>query len=236
MRVVHLKRLVREHGLRGYSRLNKAELIVFIQNNSQTRTRPPRPTRPPPPPPQAIAMQVQLVRFRPDRPRQPELLRKLNSQPVRPAPEFKPYQLKPKKGTNVEPPVVESPEERPTDPKKLKRMKKKLDELNRKIRHSRKKHDGLIHKQNSLRKAIEELKRGNRQAPIESRQGFIEHEQAFRRAYRSYRVNDRPGMDVDTFFSHIRGELISLITREVTDLNSARVQMTTWIRFMQDDD
>ena len=30
-------------------------------------------------------------------------------------------------------------------------MKKKLDELNRKIRHSRKKHAGMIHKQNSLR-------------------------------------------------------------------------------------
>ena len=43
-------------------------------------------------------------------------------------------------------------------------------------------------------------------------------------------------MDVHTFFSHIRGELISLINRELTDLNSARVQMTTWIRFIQDFD
>ena len=42
----------------------------------------------------------------------------------------------------------------PSDPKKLKRMKKKLDELNRKIRHSRKKQDGMIHKRNALRKAI----------------------------------------------------------------------------------
>ena len=41
-------------------------------------------------------------------------------------------------------------------------------------------------------------------------------------------------MDVDTFFSHIRGDLISLINRELTDLNSARVQMTTWIRFIQE--
>ena len=43
-------------------------------------------------------------------------------------------------------------------------------------------------------------------------------------------------MDVETFFSRIRGELISLITRELTDLNSARVQTTTWIRFIKDDD
>ena len=47
-------------------------------------------------------------------------------------------------------------------------------------------------------------------------------------------------MDVETFFSHIRGELISLIIRELTDLNSARVQTTAWIRFTkaqaEDDD
>ena len=43
-------------------------------------------------------------------------------------------------------------------------------------------------------------------------------------------------MDVDTFFSRIRGELISLINREVTHLNSARVQTTTWIRFIQEFD
>ena len=115
-------------------------------------------------------------------------------------------------------------------------MKKKLGELNRKIRHSKKKNDGLIHERNSLRRAIEELKWGTRQAPIESRQGFIECDQAFGGAYRSYRVDGRSRMDVDTFFSHIRGELIDLIRRELTDLNSARVQTTTWIRFIQEFD
>ena len=38
-------------------------------------------------------------------------------------------------------------------------------------------------------------------------------------------------MDVDTFFDQIRKNLINLIFRELTDLNSARVQMNTWIRF-----
>ena len=64
----------------------------------------------------------------------------------------------------------------------------------------------------------------------------MELEQAFRRAYRSYRGNGRPRMNVDTFFSCIKGELISLITRELIDLNSARVQTTIWIRFTKDDD
>ena len=116
-------------------------------------------------------------------------------------------------------------------------MKKKLNELNRKIRHARKKHDSLIQKRNLLRKAIEELKRGTKPEPMPKPEWtFRERKRAFERAYRSYRVNGRPRMDVDTFFSRIRGELISLITRELTDLNSARVQTTAWIRFTQNDD
>ena len=111
-----------------------------------------------------------MVRFRPDRPRQPELLRPLE-QPVRPT-TFKPYQLKTKRGE--EPHMEQEPT--PTyNPKKLKRIKEKLHELNRKIRHSKKKHDGLIHKQNLIKKAIEELKRGNAKQPtIEPAQVFIE--------------------------------------------------------------
>ena len=71
MRVTELKALARERGLRGYSRLRKAELIALLRPAPRTRKpRPlgPTPWRPPPPPPQA---QVQSVRFRPDRPRQP---------------------------------------------------------------------------------------------------------------------------------------------------------------------
>ena len=39
----------------------------------------------------------------------------------------------------------------------------------------------------------------------------IDLEQAFRGAYRSYRVNGRPKIDVDTFFNRIRKGLIELI-------------------------
>ena len=38
-------------------------------------------------------------------------------------------------------------------------------------------------------------------------------------------------MDVDTFFDWIRQNLINLISRELTDLNLARVQTTTSVSF-----
>ena len=45
-----------------------------------------------------------------------------------------------------------------------------------------------------------------------------EREQAFKGAYRSYRVHRRSRMDVETFFHRIRGDLINLTRRELTDL------------------
>ena len=54
----------------------------------------------------------------------------------------------------------------------------------------------------------------------------IELEQAFGGAYRCYRVNGKPKMDVDTFFNRIRKELIELIKRELKTRTSARIQTT----------
>ena len=95
----------------------------------------------------------------------------------------------------LEPPIAEPPMELPPDPKKLRRMKKKLDELNRQIRHSKKKNNRLIHKQNLLRKAIEDLhlwggpqglKPGTKPEPVtEPDWTFMEREKAFNGAYRS---------------------------------------------------
>ena len=59
-----------------------------------------------------------------------------------------------------------------------------------------------------------------------------ELEQAFDWAYRSYRINRRSRINVDTFFDQIRQNLIDLMNSEIQDLGSIRVQMTTWIRFM----
>ena len=64
----------------------------------------------------------------------------------------------------------------------------------------------------------------------------IELEQAFGGAHRSYRINGKPKMDVDTFFNRIRKELIEFIKRELKTRTSARIQMTAWIRFVRDDE
>ena len=109
-------------------------------------------------------------------------------------------------------------------------MKKKVDELNRKIRHSGKKHDGLIHKQNSLRKVIECLKHDTKPEPVPEPEWTFK-EKAFGGHYRSYTVNGRPKMDIETFFSQMRGKLIELIERELKTRNSVKIQMTTWVRF-----
>ena len=43
MRMPELKAIAREHRLRGYSRLRKAELIAFLQDNERQAQRPPLP-------------------------------------------------------------------------------------------------------------------------------------------------------------------------------------------------
>ena len=53
MKVVDLKALAKERGLRGYSKLKQAELITSLQPTPAPRHRPRNPTRPPPPPPQS---------------------------------------------------------------------------------------------------------------------------------------------------------------------------------------
>ena len=139
-----------------------------------------------------------------------------------------PYQQE----TFIEPPV----EQPPSNSKQIKCMKKKLGKLNKKIRHSKRKHNNLISKRNSIRKEIEELKGPcEPKGPREHEESFDakELEQAFGRAYRRYRFNGRSRMDVDTFFDRIRRNLIDLMNRVLTDLGSARVQMTAWIRLIQ---
>ena len=65
---------------------------------------------------------------------------------------------------------------------------------------------------------------------------FKELEQVFGRAYRCYRVKGEPKMGYDTFFIRVREGLIELISRELNNRNSPKIQTSIWIRFTKDDD
>ena len=212
-RVVYLKVLAKERGLRGYSKLKKAELITFLQNNLQptpaSRTRPPRPTKPPPPLPQS-------VRFRTDRPRQrssqeidifeQQETSKSQSQVTRKLNDWYDW-------------LVDHV------PKTIK------DNASRAFKTFTDKIMGLYNRvtgNQTQQNKIEELKIPHKCF------NPIELEQAFSGAYRSHRVNGRPRMDVDTFFERIRQNLVDLINKELVQLSSARVQTTAWIRYVQE--
>ena len=64
----------------------------------------------------------------------------------------------------------------------------------------------------------------------------LELEQAFNWAYKSYRIGGPPKIDTDKFFSRIRKELSGLIKREPKTRTSAKIQTTTWIRFVRHDE
>ena len=53
---------------------------------------------------------------------------------------------------------------------------------------------------------------------------------------RSHRTDGIKGVDPDDYFKLIKNELIELINKELKDLTSARVQTTTWIKFIQEDE
>ena len=236
MRVMELKALARDRGLRNYSRMRKAELVVLLQNNPPpSRSGGPRATaqtpctRPPPPPPQMSPSGAS--------PRSAT---------------WKPIDgRRPRKPTQQEMDILEQWEMSKSRPQVKSKLNKWYNWL---INHVPKPiKDGA----SRAFKAFEDKIMGlyNRvtgsatnQAPEKPRSAEtqwsgepelfkpIELEQAFRGSYRSYSIYGRPKIDVDTFFSRIRKGLIELIKRELKTRTSAQIQTTAWIGFVKDDE
>ena len=205
MRVSEVKALVREHGLRGYTGLRKAEIIELIRNNQQGlaswapdipprngTTRPPRPMWP---------NQTQSVRFRPDRPRQPR--------------QSGPQEMD----------IFEQQEMSKSQPQVKSKLNDCYDWL---VNHVPKNiGDGTSRAFKTFKDEIMGLYNrvtgsttpsASNQTQLKGSRSYetkpfnpIELELAFNGAYRSYRVNGRPKIDVDTFFNRIRKGLNELI-------------------------
>ena len=210
MRMPELKSLARERRLRNYSRMRKAELVALLQNNPPPAplTRPRRPTRPPPPPP--------------------------------PTQTWEPIDdRKQRKPSSQEMDIFEQQEMSKSRPQVKTKLNKWYDWL---INHVPKPiKDGASKAFKTFKDKVMGLynrvtgSTGN-EMRTKGLKPFkpIELEQASRGAYRSYRINGRPKIDVDTFFNRIGKRLIELIERELTTRTSARIQTTAWIRFVKD--
>ena len=208
MRMPELKSLARDRGLRNYSGMRKAELVALLQNNPlPSRSRDPRAPAPTPP--------TQTWEPIDDRgPRAPtkqemDIFEQLETSKSR-------LQVKSKLNkwydwliNHVPKPIKDGAS------KAFKTFKDKVMGLYNRVTGSA----------------------GN-ETRIKGPEPFkpIELEQAFGGAYRSYRVNGRLKIDVDTFFNSIRKGLIELIKRELKTRTSARTQTTAWIRFVRDDE
>ena len=115
----------------------------------------------------------------------------------------------------------------PTPPP-TKRIERKISEPNRKIRRAKKNKvkEALIAKREDLRSKLADGKWNPEARVLEG---------AFSRAYRRYRIDERPRMDYDTFFNRIKSQLIVTLKKESKG-RSVKVQTTTWIRFKQDEE
>ena len=210
MRMPELKSLARGRRLRNYSRMRKAELVALLQNNPSPapRTRQPRPTRPPPPPPPTQTWEpIDDWRPRKPSPQEMDIFEQQEMSKSRPQVKGKLNEWYDWLINHVPKPIKDGAS------KAFKTFKDKVMGLNNRVTGSA----------------------GNETIIKESKPfKLIELEEAFGGAYRSYRVNGRPKIDVDMFFNRIRKELIGLIKRELKTQTSVRIQTTAWIRFVRE--
>ena len=206
MRMPELKSLARDRGLRGYSRMRKAELVALLQNG--------------PPPGQSRA----------------------STSPTPPTQTWEPIDdRRPRKPSPQEMDIFEQQEMSTSRPQVKAKLNKWYDWL---INHVPKPikdgaskafktfKDKVMGLYNRVTGSTGNEMRIKEPAPFKP----IELEQAFGGAYRSYRINRKPKLDVDTFSNRIRKKLIELIKRELKARTSARIQTTAWIRFVRDDE
>ena len=113
--------------------------------------------------------------------------------------------------------------------KENKRIKKKTEDLDRKIRRVKGGNKSKNKAKNRFISKREALKLQLNDATPKLIEG------AFGGNYSKYRIEGIEGMDVPTFFSKIRSSIGSVLRQE-TSKRSIRAQTTTWLRFTKEDE
>ena len=199
MRMLKFKALARDRGLRNYSRMRKAELVALLQNSGTPegpRAPAPRIRPPPPPPPTQTWEPINDRRPRKPSPKEMDRFEQQETSKSRPQVKGKLNKWYDWLINHVSKPIKDGAS------KAFKTFKDKVMGLYNRVTGS-----------TSNETRIKEPK------PFKP----IELEQTFGGAYRSYRINRRPKIDVDTFFNRIGKRLIELIERELKTRTSARI-------------
>ena len=255
LRMPELKALARGRKLRDYSRLRKAELIAFLQDEDRQQEEPTQQPELEVPQPLAVALTKRQLKRR--RNKNSKLNKKfknlskeidsLKSQieelenKITKAARSTNAGFKRKKIRSMKRDVVKAIE-------KLKESEKSFESIESRIipknnnskRSSSKRIENKIAELNKkIRRAKNKL---NKERLIAKRNSLKieliwwpkELEGAFGGAYRRYRIDGIERMDVDTYFARTRKFLIDLLDKE-TMSRAVRSQATTWIRFVRDE-
>ena len=186
-RMPELKSLTRDRRLRNYSRMRKAELVALLWNNGIPEgPRAPTPHTRPPPPPTPTQTWEPIDDRKPRKPSPPEMdiFEQQEMSKSRPQVKGKLNKWYDWLINHVPKPIKDGAS------KAFKTFKDKVMGLYNRV-------TGSTGNETRIKEP----------APFKP----IELKQTFGGAYRSYRINGRPKIDVDTFFNRIEKRLIELI-------------------------
>ena len=258
LRMSELKALARERKLRGYSRLRKAELIAFLQDEDRRQEEPTQ--QPELEVPQALTQSLTKSELKRRRNKNSKLNKKfknlskeidnLKSQieglenKIAKAAQSTNAGFKRKKIRSIKRDVVEAIEKIKESEKSFESIESRIPKNNNSKRSSSKRIENKIAELNKKIRRVKNKKNKERliakrnSLKMELSWGPKELEGAFGGAYRRYRIDGIEGkghvLDVDTYFARTRKFLIDLLNKETTN-RAVRSQATIWIRFVRDE-
>ena len=259
LRMPELKALARERKLRGYSRLRKAELIAFLQDEDRREEEPTQQPELEAPQPLAVALsgspltKRQLKRRRNKNSKLNKKFKNLSKEidnlksqieelknKIAKAAQSMNAGFKRKKIRSMKRDVVKAIGKLKESEKSFESIESRIPKNNNSKRSSSKRIENKIAELNKKirraknKKNKEHLIAKRNSLKIELIWGPKELEGAFGGAYRCHRIDGIERMDVDTYFARTRKFLIDLLNKETTN-RAVRSQATIWIRFVRDE-